>query len=149
MLGNGVVLRHVRIVSGFTLSNLIGFRSRIRQTSRPGNGAGLKPGSRVGFRGPWRSMPGNGVVLRRLRVVSGFTPSLIGPRSQYCSLKDPDPLHKIDPASRLAFSRSQWVVAHLAFHAARIDPISAGNHAFLENLVQNRFMQGFLVLRGE
>jgi hypothetical protein len=68
---------------------------------------------------------------------------------QYCSLKDPDLLGEIEAASALAFTWTQIVVAHFPFHATRIDPIPTGNDAFLKNLIQNRFMQGFLLLRGE
>ena len=52
-------------------------------------------------------------------------------------------------AGALAFTWTQIVVAHFSFHATRIDSIPAGDPAFLKDLIQNRFMQGFLLLRGE
>src|SRR5713226_137431 len=70
-------------------------------------------------------------------------------KTQYCSLNNPDPLGEIEAASALAFTWTQIVVAHFPFHATRIDPIPARNDAFLKNLIQNGFMQGFLLLRGE
>ncbi|MGI8959600.1 MAG: hypothetical protein ACR2IV_07555 [Bryobacteraceae bacterium] len=60
-----------------------------------------------------------------------------------------DPLGKVEVASALTFAWTQIVVAHFSFHAARIDPIPARNDAFLKNLIEDRFMQGFLLLRGE
>jgi hypothetical protein len=68
---------------------------------------------------------------------------------QYCSLNDPDLLGKVEAASALAFTWAQAIVAHFPFHAARIDSIPARDDAFLKNLIQNRFMQDFLLLRGK
>ncbi len=68
---------------------------------------------------------------------------------QYCSLNDPDPGGDVDVAGGLAFARPQVVIAHLALHPADVDPVSAGDDALLEDLLQNRFMQGFSPPRGE
>jgi hypothetical protein len=68
---------------------------------------------------------------------------------QYCSLNDPYPLGEVEAASALSFTWTQIVVAHFPFDATWIDPIPARNDALLKNLVQDRFMQGFLLLRGE
>jgi hypothetical protein len=50
---------------------------------------------------------------------------------------------------RPTLARPQVVVAHFAFDAARVYPIAAGADAFLENLLEHRFMKGLPVLRGE
>lgn len=68
---------------------------------------------------------------------------------QYCSLNNPDPLGHIEAASTLALAWPQWVVAHFPFHAARVDPISAGANALLKNLVEDRFVPHLFLLRGE
>jgi hypothetical protein len=48
-----------------------------------------------------------------------------------------------------AFAWAQWVITHLSLYATRVDAIATRNHALLQNLIQNRFMQGFPLLRGE
>ena len=53
-------------------------------------------------------MLGNGVVLRRLRVVSGFTPSLIGPRSQIASDLTPGQWRRTQARESCRFS---WPLA--------------------------------------
>jgi hypothetical protein len=68
---------------------------------------------------------------------------------QYCSLNDLDPLGKIDSAGALAFARAQLVVTHFALHAARIDPIPAGDDTFLQKLIEDSLVQGFPVQRGK
>jgi hypothetical protein len=68
---------------------------------------------------------------------------------QYCSLKNPDPLGIIETPSSLALAGPQVVVAHFSFHTTRIDPIPAGADPLLKDLVEDGFMQGFPVLRGE
>ena len=45
--------------------------------------------------------------------------------------------------------REEGWVAHLSFHAARVDPIATGNHPLLKNLVQNRLVEGVSLPRGE
>jgi hypothetical protein len=49
----------------------------------------------------------------------------------------------------LALAGPQIVVAHLALYAAEVDPAPAGDNTLLEDLVQDRLMQGFLLPRGE
>ncbi|MGA3100211.1 MAG: hypothetical protein ABSF25_27475, partial [Bryobacteraceae bacterium] len=68
---------------------------------------------------------------------------------QYCSLNNPYPRGDIDAACALPLPRPQIVVAHLALHAAEIDPVSAGDDALLQDLPQNRFMQDVPLPRGE
>ncbi|MGP8243042.1 MAG: hypothetical protein ACLQVN_00815, partial [Bryobacteraceae bacterium] len=68
---------------------------------------------------------------------------------QYCSLNNPDPLRDIDAARALPLPGPQIVVAHLAFHAAEIDSVSAGDDALLQDLLQNRLMQDVPLPRGE
>jgi len=41
------------------------------------------------------------------------------------------------------------VVAHLPLHAAEVDPVSAGDDAPLQDLVEDRFVQDFPLPRGE
>lgn len=49
----------------------------------------------------------------------------------------------------LALAGPQRVVAHLALHAARVDPIAARNKALLKNFVEDRFVEYFSLPRGE
>jgi hypothetical protein len=44
---------------------------------------------------------------------------------------------------------AEWEAAHLAFDAARIAPVSAGDDAFLEDFVEHGFMEGLPSPRGE
>jgi hypothetical protein len=46
-------------------------------------------------------------------------------------------------------SRAEWEIAHLAFDAAEIAAVAAGDDAFLKDLVEDRFMKGPLLRRGE
>ena len=78
-----------------------------------------------------------------------WLPRPAAPANPNTVLKNPDPLGNIDPPSALALAGPQVVVAHFPFHAARIDPIPAGADALLKDLIEDRFMQGFPVLRGE
>jgi hypothetical protein len=68
---------------------------------------------------------------------------------QYCSLNNPDPFGGIDAARALALARPKFVVAHFALHSAEVDAVSAGDDPLLEDLPQNRFMQGFPAPRGK
>ena len=52
-------------------------------------------------------------------------------------------------AGSLALPRPQVVVAHLALHSAEVDAVSAGDDALVKDLLQDRFMQGFSLPRGE
>jgi hypothetical protein len=45
--------------------------------------------------------------------------------------------------------RTKREVAHLALDAAGIAPVTAGEDAFLKDLVENRFMKGPPLPRGE
>jgi hypothetical protein len=72
----------------------------------------------------------------------------MGPKAQYCSLSDPDPLGEVGTASAPAVTWTQVVVAQFPFYATRIDPVPARYDAFFKDLVENRFMQGLLLLRG-
>ena len=56
---------------------------------------------------------------------------------------------KVDPASPAPLARSQVIVAHLALHAAGIDSVATGTDALLQDFLQDGFMKGFLLLRGE
>jgi hypothetical protein len=58
-------------------------------------------------------------------------------------------LETVEAAGALPLPGSQIVVAHLALHAAEIDPASAGDHALLQDLPQNRLMQDVPLPRGE
>jgi hypothetical protein len=44
---------------------------------------------------------------------------------------------------------AEMVVAHFPFHTTRIDAVPAGYYAFLNNFVEDRFVEGFSLLRGE
>jgi hypothetical protein len=68
---------------------------------------------------------------------------------QYCSLNDPDPLGDVEAAGGLSLTWPQIVVAHLSFHAARVDPIPTGHDTLLKDFIEDRFIQDFPVLRGE
>ena len=52
-------------------------------------------------------------------------------------------------AGALTLARTQWVVTHLAFDTARVDPLATRNDPFLKNLVEDRFVEGFPQPRGE
>jgi hypothetical protein len=56
---------------------------------------------------------------------------------QYCSLNDHNPFGYVEAAGTLALPGPQVVVAHLALHAAKVDPVPAGDDAFLEDLLQD------------
>lgn len=51
--------------------------------------------------------------------------------------------------SELALPGPQIVVAHLPLHSADVDPVPAGDDTFVKDLLQDRFMQGFPLPRGE
>jgi hypothetical protein len=70
-------------------------------------------------------------------------------KAQYCSLNDPNPLCKLDTTGPQAFAWAKRVVTHLALHAARVDPIATRNNSFLKNFVEDRFVEGFSLPRGE
>jgi hypothetical protein len=55
----------------------------------------------------------------------------------------------IDVQGGAAAPWAQVIVAHLALDSARIYPIAAGTDTLLKNLVEDGFMKGFPVLRGE
>ena len=82
--------------------------------------------------------------VRRRWAAQGF-----GGYIQYCSLNDCNPLGDIDAARALPLPGPQIVVAHLALHAAEIDPVSAGDDTLLQDLPQDRLMQDVPLPRGE
>jgi hypothetical protein len=49
----------------------------------------------------------------------------------------------------LTFARSQRVIAHFSFDAARIPPLATRDNAFFEDFIQYRFMKSLSLLRGE
>ena len=51
--------------------------------------------------------------------------------------------------SSLTLPGPQAVVAHFAFDAAGDNPIPAGTYSLFENLVEDRLMPDFPLLRGE
>jgi hypothetical protein len=55
----------------------------------------------------------------------------------------------LNGARALPLPRPEIVVAHLPLHSAEVDPVSAGDDSLLEDLVEDHFMQGFLLPRGE
>jgi predicted nuclease of predicted toxin-antitoxin system len=57
---------------------------------------------------------------------------------QYCSLNNYDSFGDINATRALALARPEVVVAHLPLHSAEIDPVSGGDDAILEDLVQDR-----------
>ncbi|MDR3741759.1 MAG: hypothetical protein P4L40_22295, partial [Terracidiphilus sp.] len=61
----------------------------------------------------------------------------------------PYPLGNIHAARALPLPGPQIVVAHLALHAAEVDPVSAGDDALLQDLVEGCIMQDFPLPRGE
>ena len=100
----------------------------------------------------WRTTPfvwkaSADVILDKVRRCKELTENRR--RCQYCSLNNPDALGKIDTAGALALAGTQRVVTHLALHTARVDPIAARNDPLLKNFVEDRFMEGFSLLRGE
>ncbi len=50
---------------------------------------------------------------------------------------------------RLTLSGTQGVVAHLALDAAGIHAVATGADTLLEDLPEDLFMKGFLLVRGE
>jgi hypothetical protein len=46
-------------------------------------------------------------------------------------------------------ARAQRVVAHFTLHAARVDPVATRHNSLFKNLVQDRLVEGFSLLRGE
>ena len=44
---------------------------------------------------------------------------------------------------------AKWEMAHFALQATRIAPVSAGHYTFLEDLVEDGFMEQPSALRGE
>jgi hypothetical protein len=79
---------------------------------------------------PYNSSIINGLWVSRQKLAS----------RQYCSLNDPDPLCKIHTAGALAFAWTQRVVTHLSLHAARVDPVAAGNDPLFKNFIEDRFV---------
>jgi hypothetical protein len=73
----------------------------------------------------------------------------LGLSAQYCSLNNPDSFGGIDPAGSVPLAWAQVVVAHLPLHPAAVQPASARLDPLFENLIEDRFMQGFLLPRGE
>jgi hypothetical protein len=68
---------------------------------------------------------------------------------QYCSLKDPESLGIVDPASPLRVAWPQWIVTHFSLYAAGIEAIATGTDALLEDLLEHGFRKDFSVPRGE
>ena len=64
-------------------------------------------------------------------------------------LNYPDGLFDIHFDGRTVGSTAEREVAHLAFDAARISSIAAGNRAFLKDLVEDGGMKGAPLPRGE
>jgi len=56
---------------------------------------------------------------------------------------------KINATGAQAFAWAQRVVAHLALHATRVDPVATRHNPLFKNLVQDRLMEGFSLPRGE
>ena len=52
-------------------------------------------------------------------------------------------------AGALTVARTQWVVTHLSLDTARVDPLAARNDPFFKNLVEDRFVEGLSLPRGE
>jgi hypothetical protein len=52
-------------------------------------------------------------------------------------------------ASALAFAWPQIIVAHFPLYTAWVDPIPARDDPFVKDFVEDRFMQGLPLLRGE
>ena len=52
-------------------------------------------------------------------------------------------------AGALAFAWTQRVIAHLSLHAARVDPVAAGNDPLFKDFIEDRFMQSCSLPRGE
>jgi hypothetical protein len=49
----------------------------------------------------------------------------------------------------LGGSRTEWEFTHLPLDSAEIAAVAAGDDAFLEYLVEDRFMEGLLPPRGK
>jgi hypothetical protein len=49
----------------------------------------------------------------------------------------------------LALARTQRVVTHLSLDTARVDPLAARDDPLLKNFVEDRFVEGFSLPRGE
>jgi len=47
---------------------------------------------------------------------------------------------EVDSFRGLPFMWTQWVAAHFAFHAARIDSVAAGTDALLKDFGENHVM---------
>ena len=56
---------------------------------------------------------------------------------------------EVEAPGALSLAGPEIVVAHLALHAARIDPIATRNDPLLKNFVEDRFVEGFSLPRGE
>lgn len=75
------------------------------------------------------------------------------PALHHCELPSPPAAPYLSEPTALvdflALARAEIVIAHLPLHAAEVDPVSAGDDTLLEDLLQNRFMQGLSVPRGK
>jgi hypothetical protein len=52
-------------------------------------------------------------------------------------------------AGGLSLARTQRVVTHLSFDTARVDPLAARDDPLLKNFVEDCFVEGFSLPRGE
>ena len=68
---------------------------------------------------------------------------------QCCSLNDHDSFAKVDTTSAQGLAWAKRVVAHLALHPTRVDPIATRNNPLLKNFVEDRFVESFSLPRGE
>ena len=89
-------------------------------------------------------------VIASLRsLVKSSLHSFVVVLDQYCSFNKPDSLGKIDTAGGLVLARTQGVVTHLSLDTVWVDPRTTGNDALLKNFVEDHFVEGFSLPRGE
>jgi Transposase IS66 family len=71
------------------------------------------------------------------------------PNPQCSSLNDLNGLADVDQQRWLEVARPKRETGHLAFHAAGVSPVAARHNTFLEDFLQDGFMKGFPLARGE
>jgi hypothetical protein len=75
--------------------------------------------------------------------------TVVSGKAQYCSLNNHESCVKVNPVRGLPLSRTQGIVAHLAFYSTRVEAASTGGDPLLKDLFEDSLMKDFLLPRGE